>query len=93
MNTLSVHQRIKILIEETNDAFTSCGSVNTDYAEFAAMALSEFKNALSDQRLTPRQLTNMLRTGMTQHKQHSDPESCWATFMAHYIAQTANQGR
>ena len=87
---ISIHHRIKILIEETNDAFSSCGSVNTDYAEFATLSLSEFKNALSNPRLTPRQLTQLLRTGMTQHRAVADPESCWATFMAHYIAQTAN---
>lgn len=88
---VSVHNRIKVLIEETNDAFSACrGSINTDYAEFATMSLCAFKNALHNPRLTRDQLMKMLRTGMNEHKS-ADPESCWATFMAHYIARTSNK--
>ena len=87
----SVHYRIKILIEETNDAFSSCnGCVNADYAEFATLALSEFKHVLRTPCLTRRQLTKMLRSGMLKHKD-IDPEGCWSTFMAHYVTQTANK--
>ncbi len=86
-----VYNRIKNLIEETNDAFASCrGSVNSDYAEFATMSLADFKNALQDPRLTRDDLMKILRTGTTEHKS-ADPESCWATFMAHYIARGANK--
>ncbi len=89
--SVSVHHRIKMLIEETNDAFFSCdGCVNADYAEFATLALSEFKHVLHNPRLTRGQLTRMLRTGAIKHRD-IDPEGCWATFMAHYVAQTANK--
>ena len=88
---VSIHHRIKMLIEETNDAFSSCnGHMNTDYAEFAALALSEFKHVLRNPRLTRKQLCVMLRTGMIKHKD-IDPESNWATFMAHYVARSANK--
>ncbi len=87
----SVHYRVKMLIEETNDAFFSCdGCVNADYAEFATLALSEFKHVLHNPRLTGHQLRKMLRTGASRHKD-IDPESCWSTFMAHYVAQTSNK--
>ncbi|MCB1531986.1 MAG: hypothetical protein KDJ35_03860 [Alphaproteobacteria bacterium] len=88
---LTVYNRIKSLIEETNDAFSSCrGAINTDYAEFATMSLSDFKAALEDPRLTSESLVQMLRTGSIEHRSE-DPESCWATFMAHYMARTANK--
>ena len=87
----SIHQRIKMLIEETSDAFSSCGSINADYAEFASLALSEFKHVLRNPRLTKRQLTQMLRTGMYQHKMRKDTKGCWATFMAKHVAKTANK--
>lgn len=87
---VSVHHRIKILIEETNDAFSTSGAMNADYAEFATLALSEFKHVLRNPKLTRAQLTHMLRTGMTKHRAVANPESCWATFMANYIARTAN---
>ncbi len=87
---LSIHHRIKMLIEETNDAFAHCrGSINSDYAEFATMSLPAFKQALRKPELTGHDLTNMLRSGTAKHK-HVDPECCWATFMAHYIARTSN---
>ena len=86
----TMYKSIKSLIEETNDAYSICrGAVNADYAEFATMSISDFKRALQDPRLTRAQLTKMLRTGATEHKAE-DPESCWATFMAHYIARSAN---
>lgn len=89
--TASVYNRIKSLIEETNGAFFECrGAINTDYAEFATMSLTEFKNALQDPRLSADGLVSLLRKGATEHRS-ADPESCWATFMAHYIARTANR--
>jgi hypothetical protein len=89
--TANVHHRIKILIEETNDAFTTCGSINADYAEFATLALGEFKHVLRNPRLTRRQLTKMLRSGMSMHKEAAPPGSSWTTFLADYIAGTANK--
>lgn len=86
----NIYNSIKSLIEETNDAYSICrGAVNADYAEFATMSISDFKRALQDPRLTRSQLTQLLRTGGAEHKVE-DPESCWATFMAHYIARSAN---
>lgn len=91
MGSSHLYSRIKSLIEETNDAYSICrGAINADYAEFATMSLSDFKKALNDQRLTREDLAGMLRSGGAEHKT-VDPESCWATFMAHYIARSANK--
>lgn len=89
--SISIHHRIRMLIEETNDAFYgSDGHMNADYAEFASLALSEFKHVLRNPRLTRGQLTAMLRTGMLKHKD-IDPESNWSSFMAHYITRSSNR--
>jgi hypothetical protein len=85
---VSIHQRIRILIEETNDAFACCGAVNADFADFAALALSEFKNVLGNPNLTQEQLIDILRGGMNKH-QDKDPNS-WSVFMAQHIARAAN---
>jgi hypothetical protein len=86
--SLSVHQRIRILIEQTNDAFSNYDAVNADFAEFATLALADFKEALRNPNLTRGQLAQMLRRGMMKH-QDKDPGS-WSAFMAAHIAKTAN---
>jgi hypothetical protein len=87
-----VHNRIKHLVEETRDAYSSfSGGVNADYAEFASLSLSAFKDILHNPDLTDRDLRRMIRGGMKTHKGKS-PASCWATFMALYIAHNANAG-
>ncbi|MGB4056477.1 MAG: hypothetical protein WBK77_00120 [Alphaproteobacteria bacterium] len=86
--SLSVHQRIRILIEQTNDAFTCYDTVNADFAEFATLALSDFKEALENPHLTRSQLTRMLRRGMTKHRDKT-PGS-WSAFMAAHVAKAAN---
>lgn len=86
--SLSVHQRIRILIEQTNDAFTCYDAVNADFAEFATLALSDFKDALKNPNLTRGQLTQMLRCGMIKH-QDKTPNT-WAAFMAAHVAKVSN---
>jgi hypothetical protein len=86
---VSVHQRIRILLEETNDAYSAYDTVNADFADFAALALAEFKSVLEDPHLTHEQLTKMLRKGMSKH-QDKDANS-WAVFMAHHMAAAANK--
>ena len=85
---ISVHQRIRILIEETNDAFTAYDTVNADFAEFAVLAITEFKNVLGNPHLTQEQLMTILRGGMHKH-QDKDPNS-WSVFMAQHVAKAAN---
>ena len=85
---ISVHQRIRNLLEETTDAFTCYDAGSADFADFAALALSEFKNVLSDPHLTHEQLVHLLRRGMAKHKD-KDPNS-WSAFMAHHIARAVN---
>lgn len=87
---ISVHQRIRILIEETNDAFTAYDTVNADFAEFAVLAISEFKSVLGNPDLTQEQLMTILRGGM--HKHHDKDPNSWSVFMAQHVAKAANTG-
>lgn len=86
---------IKILIEQTSDAysiFADNQNANTDYAEFAAQALSEFQKILDVPDLTHQKLSQILRSGSYQHK-NAAPHSCWASFLAGYIRNASNTGR
>ena len=76
----SLHYRIKLLIEETNDAFYSCGHMNTDFADFASLALGEFRHALRDPRLSPRDLRRMLRDAMCRDH-YTDPDMPWSNYV------------
>jgi hypothetical protein len=88
----NVHDRIKHLIEGTHEAFENYGNMNTDFAGFASMALSEFKSALQNPELTGHELRRLIRQGQTSHRSE-DPQSCWATFMAQYVSKNANSDR
>lgn len=89
--TENIHHRIKHLIEETNDAFESCaGCMNIDYAAFASMRLPEFKELLNKPDMTGNELRRILREGRRSHKT-TNPDGCWATFIAHHISKSTNQ--
>ena len=82
-----ISSRVEALINETNDAFLSCsGSMNTDYAEFAGMALSRFRHELRDPNLTRRQLVAILRRGLAQ----CNSKGRWSDLMAMQLKQSAN---
>lgn len=86
----SIYSRVQALIEETNEAFAQCrGSINADYAEFASMALSDFKKALQDPNLTSAQLKVILRRAMLKNRD-SDPVT-WPELMALHVACRANE--
>ena len=91
-----IHERIHALIEETNHAFISTdGAVNADYAEYAALAFSEFKAALNDPALTKDDLIRILRRGMLKSRIRcaGDEGDCWSRSMAYYLARKANENR
>ncbi len=90
--TQNIHTRIKHLLEETSDAFASSGTINMDYAGFAAMALSDFKSLLDNPDLTDMELRRMIRKG-EKKRRVKDPEGCWSSFIARYVAKNANQNQ
>ena len=67
--SMNVYGRIKAIIDETNYAFSHCrGSLNIDYAEFAAMSLPDFQRALRRPGMTKNDLVALVRTGSVSHK-------------------------
>lgn len=82
-------KQIKHLIQQTNDVFENSGGVNTDYADFATIALSDFKSLLGNPDLTDRQLKSLIRRASMQYRKNS-PSNSWSSFTAHYINKNAN---
>lgn len=85
----SVHERLQSLLEGTYEAFEIYGTVNTDYAGFASLSLSEFKTALANPDLTGNQLRRTIRDGSREHSA-SNAEETWSVFMARYVGLNAN---
>ena len=84
---------VEVLLEETHAAYKSYfdyGCMNADYADYAAMSLSQFKDALQRPDLTREDLARWLRTGMKTHKEGKQALSPWTTFVAHYMEQASN---
>lgn len=91
--TNSGADQIKILIEQTGDAFSifaDAHQANADYADFAAQAIAEFRELLGTPELTPHRLSQILRRGSYQHREDA-PDSCWASFMAGYVRDASNR--
>ncbi|MCL4678777.1 MAG: hypothetical protein KJ017_09325 [Alphaproteobacteria bacterium] len=91
----AIQREVLDIIEETSAAyhdFSMHGYTNADYADFAAMALSQFKNALRDPALTREQLEQILRKGMKKHK-IMDPSANWSGFLASYVTRATNVNR
>lgn len=91
--SISVHHRIRVLLEETSDAFDTYGVINADFADFAALAISDFKDLLGRPALTRTQLQIMLRLAMNECRDKAQGSSTWAAFVAHHLAQTANRNQ
>lgn len=84
--------RVEALLDETNEEFLAySGSMNTDYAEFAGMALSAFRRELRDPSLTRGELVAMLRRGMA--KSHYDKKAEWSALMAKQLQKACNGNR
>lgn len=92
MMAQSIDYRVQRLIEETNSLFYDSGSVNTDYADFATLALQDFRSLLGMPGLTDRELKQFIRRAALQHKVEK-AQSCWASFTASYMTQKANENR
>lgn len=82
-------KQIKKLIQQTNDVFENCGGVNTDYADFATIALSDFKEMLGNPDLTDRQLKSLIRRASQRYREDK-PVNSWSCFTASYINKKAN---
>lgn len=90
-----IKNNVKTVLEETSRAFQSFSEhncVNGDYAVFASMSLAQFREAMHNPSLTPKDLRVMLREGSSNHRRQYmvDEEQDWATFLAGYMAKSSN---
>ena len=88
-----IRRDVKVVIEETSSAFQVFSDndyMNADFADFAAMALGQFKDALRRPELTRLELERLLRSGMTRHRGRAS-ETDWTTFMASYVTTASNE--
>ena len=85
-NTFS---RVRSLIEDTNDAYSTFSSVNADYASFASLSLSDFQTLLQSPSLTGQKLRKMIRYANLEHRDHN-PNSCWSSYLSEYITRKSN---
>ena len=89
----SIQKDVMIVIEETSSAyqtFSDHNSMNADFAEFASMALGQFKDALRQPEMTLLELQKLLRSGMKRHRRRA-AETDWTTFMASFMVTAANE--
>lgn len=88
----TIQREVFYIIEETSAAYHAYSKhdyTNADYADFASMALSQFKSALRDPSLTRERLEKILRKGMKKHR-IMDPSANWSGFMASYVTRATN---
>ena len=69
--------------------FSDWHCMNADYADFASIAIGEFRDALRDPELTREDLKYMLRRGMNKHRNRNSQVS-WTKYVASYMARSSN---
>lgn len=92
MTSNTAHDTIKSFIEDSNNAYAiyhQTGNMNSDFAEFAALAYQDFQTVLKRPDLTQRQVRRMVRRASNSHRTIA-PNSCWSTFLASYLKNPAN---
>lgn len=83
--------KIQVLLEQTNNEFNNYfGGINTDYADFATIALADFRTLLGNPDLTDRELKALIRCAAKHRRGESASSDCWASFTAQYMTRKAN---
>ena len=88
----TIRRNVKQVVEELDAAYSGFAShenMNGDYADFASMAVAQFRKALHNPTLTREELKYMLRSGFRAHKAH-DTRTGWTTFIAAHIEKSSN---
>lgn len=85
----SANSRVQTLIDDTNEAFLSCGGcINSDYADFASMAIAEFRQALDKPSLRRDDLVKLLRKSM--QKSRCENQAQWSILMSHHVTNSVS---
>ncbi len=87
-----IRKSVRQVVEELDDAYNEFSNreyMNGDYADFASMAVGQFRDALRNPELTREELKYMFRSGIREHKTQ-DTDTRWTKFIATHIAQSSN---
>lgn len=85
-------KNVRDVIEEIDVAYhglIAYQPMNTDYAGFASMAVSQFRDALRDPDLTREELGELIRKGIKKHRARG-ADANWTKFVASYMVKSAN---
>ncbi len=88
-----IRRDIKNVIEEIHEAykeFSNYSYMNADYADFANMAISQFREAMRAPELTREELKDLLRKGMISHRMCNHKKDNWTKSVASYMAKVSN---
>lgn len=102
MNPLS-EQPIHGLLEKTMQAYNISAEshcINSDFAEFASMSISEFQTLLGKPHMSAQNLRHILRAAHKAYRtkkaecenmlESDRPELCWSCFMGDYVTDQSN---
>ncbi len=87
-----IKRDVRHVIEELDAAYhgsTEYSGMNADYANFAGMAIGQFRTAMRDPDLTRDRLELLLRKGINKHRAKRC-DSSWTKFVASYVAKSSN---
>ncbi|MGH1375298.1 MAG: hypothetical protein ACRBCK_03025 [Alphaproteobacteria bacterium] len=87
-----IKRNVRRVVEELDAAYSEFSDrdyMNGDYADFASMAVGQFREALRNPELTREELQGMVRSGIREHKTQ-DGDAGWTKFVASHIAQSSN---
>lgn len=93
MKQLNIKKRVCYVVKEIDDAyrtFSDHDNMNADYAEFAGMAINQFRDALSNPALSREDFKSIFRDGLKKHRAEAR-NSDWAKFLASHITLKANE--
>ncbi len=95
-DTVTIKRDVRHVIEELDAAYNGSveyNGMNADYANFAGMALGQFRSAMRDPDLTREKLELLLRKGIKKHRAKHHENGSWTRFVASYVAKSSNANR
>lgn len=89
----TIKRDVRNVIEEIDAAyqeFSNYNYMNADYADFANMAISQFRDAMRTPELTREELKDLIRKGMIKHRMRNHEDDNWTKSVASYMAKASN---
>lgn len=88
----AMQRELHSVLDEMSSAYRAASYndyMNADYADYAIMALSRFREILGDPTLSAEELRFRLRQLISHHRQMGE-QGCWKGFVAAQMAGASN---